>query len=97
MKKTDSQLIKREFEKRQSRQLVAIALALFAVLLCAVLYKRPGVFGVYSKSALFGAQVLCIASFTGFTSYNWRCPSCGGFLGADIHKRACKKCGARLR
>jgi len=87
----------REFEARQSRQFIAIAAALFLVMLCAVIYKRPDIFGEFSTTALFGAQALCIASFVGFTAQNWRCPSCGKYLGNDIIRRACKKCGARLR
>jgi Zn finger protein HypA/HybF involved in hydrogenase expression len=38
-----------------------------------------------------------IASFLVFTSLNWRCPACNKNLGADIHRRVCKKCGSRLR
>lgn len=87
----------REFHVRQNRQFIAIAAALFSVLFCAVLYKRPDLFGEFSKSTLYGLQAMIIASFIGFTSYNWICPSCGKYLGADINKRICKKCGARLR
>jgi hypothetical protein len=95
--KKDSKQVKREFLVRQGRQFVAIAITLFSVLFCAVVSKRPDLFGEYSKSTLFGAQAIIIASFIGFTSYNWICPSCGKYLGADINKSLCKKCGARLR
>jgi hypothetical protein len=97
MEKKDNKQIQRQFYLRQSRQLIAIAIALFLVCLSAVLYKRPVVFGEFSKAALFGAQVTSIAAFLAFTSFNWRCPSCGKSLGTDIHRRVCKKCGARLR
>lgn len=96
-KKKDHDPVKQEFHQRQTRQIIAIALAMFVVLLCAVLYKRPGVLGEYSKATLFGIQVLSIASFMGFTSYNWKCPACGKSLGTDINKRGCKKCKTRLR
>lgn len=95
--KKDTKQIMREFTARQSRQYVAMAISMFLVLLAAVLYKRPGVLGEFSKSSLFGLQALCIASFAGFTAYNWRCPSCGKFLGHDINRRACGSCKARLR
>ena len=95
--KKDPEQIMQEFHKRQSRQLVAIAITLFAILLCAVIYKRPDIFGEYSKSKLFGAQVVIIASYMVFTSVNWRCPSCEKYLGTDINRRICKKCGARLQ
>lgn len=81
---------------RQSRQIIVITIALFLVLLSAVLYKRP-LFGGLSKGMLFGMQIAAIAAFLGFTAFNWRCPSCGKSLGSDINRRVCGKCGARLR
>jgi membrane protein YdbS with pleckstrin-like domain len=95
--KKDPEKIMQEFRLRQSRQFIAIAITLFAILLCAVIYKRPDLFGEFSKSTLFGAQVVVIASYMVFTSVNWMCPSCGKYLGTDINKRICKKCGARLQ
>jgi hypothetical protein len=97
MESKDNKQIQRQFHLRQSRQLIAIAIALFLVLLSAVLYKRPVVFGEFSKATLFGAQVMSISAFLAFTALNWRCPSCGKSLGTDINRRVCKKCGARLR
>ncbi len=97
MQKKDSQQIMQEFHKRQTNQIIAIALAIFVVMLCAVMYKRPGVLGEYSKASLFAVQIVTIASFMVFTSYNWRCPACGKSLGTDINKRGCKKCRTRLR
>jgi hypothetical protein len=93
----DPQQILQEFRARQSRQFIAIAATLFGVLLCAVIYKRPDLFGEYSKGALFGAQAIVIASYIGFTAYNWTCPSCGKHLGTDINRKICKKCRARLQ
>ena len=95
-KKLPEQILK-EFKARQNNQFIAIAAALFAVLLCGVIYKRPDLFGEFSKSVLFGAQIVVIASFMVFTSYNWTCPSCGKYLGMDINKRICKKCRARMQ
>jgi hypothetical protein len=95
--KKDPQQIMQEFRIRQNRQFIAIAVTLFSVLLCAVIYKRPDLFGEYSKGSLFGAQAIIIASYMGYTSYNWICPSCGKHLGTDINRQICKKCGARLR
>jgi hypothetical protein len=97
MQKKDHEQIKQEFHKRQTRQIIAIAIAMFVVMLCAVLYKRPGVLGEYSKATLFGIQIVSIASFMVFTSVNWRCPACEKSLGTNIHKRGCKKCRTRLR
>jgi hypothetical protein len=96
MQKKDAQSIIKEFEIRQTRQIIAIAIALFCVLLCAVLYKKP-IFFEFSKSVLVGSQIVIIAGFFGFSVINWRCPACGKSLGSDIHKRGCKKCGVRLK
>jgi ribosomal protein S27AE len=95
--KKDPEKIMQEFRQRQSRQIIAIALTLFAMLLCAVIYKRPDIFGEFLKSTLFGAEIVIIASYVVFTSVNWMCPSCGKYLGSDINRRVCKKCGARLQ
>jgi ribosomal protein S27AE len=95
--KKDDKQIMQQYRVRQNRQFIAIAAALFAVLLCAVVYKRPDLFGVFSKGALFGSQVVIIGSYIGFTSQNWKCPSCGKYLGTDINRRICKKCGVQLR
>jgi len=96
MKKDPGQIM-REFTQRQNRQFIAIAATLFCVLGCAVIYKRPDLLGEFSKNALVGAQIVIIAAYIGFTSQNWKCPSCEKRLGADINRRTCKKCGARLQ
>jgi hypothetical protein len=94
--KKDDEKIRLQFHSRQTRQIIAITIALFLVLLSAVLYKRP-LFGELPKGALFGMQVITIAAFFAFTMLNWRCPSCKKSLGSDINKCVCEKCGARLK
>ncbi len=81
---------------RQSRQIIAITIALFLVLLSAVLYKRPLLVEL-SKGTLFGMQIVAIAAFWWFTTINWKCPSCNKSLGSNINKRVCGKCGTRLQ
>ncbi len=93
----DEKQIMRKFHQRQSRQILAMAVAMFLVLLCAVLYKRPDLVGTISKTTLFGVQAAVIILFIGFTIYNWRCPSCGKSLGNDVFRNVCKKCGVRLK
>ena len=85
------------FRALQSRQIIAIAVALFLVLLVAVLYKRPDLLGEFSKSELYGAQITIIASFIVYTALNWRCPSCRNYLGRNLHQVRCRKCGTRLQ
>ena len=97
MQKKDDKQTRQDFEVRQSRQILAIAITLFLVLLLAVIYKRPDRFGEFSKGTLFGLQVVIISAFIGFTALNWRCPSCKKYLGKDISKRICRHCKTRLR
>ncbi len=95
-KNQDRDRIKREFKARQNRQIIAIAAALFLVLLSAVVHKRVDLFGELPRIVLFGAQIAVIAVFLGFSAFNWRCPACRKFLGRDIHRQACGKCGTVL-
>ena len=97
MKNNDDKQIKRDFVKLQGRQIVAVAIALFMVILMAVVYKRNDLFGEYSSESLFAAQVIVISTFIGFTANNWKCPACKKYLGRDIHKRECRHCRTSLR
>jgi len=97
MQRYDDKQITRDFWMRQGRQLVAIAVALFLVLLMAVAHKRHDLFGEYSRNTLFTAQLVVIITFIVFTAFNWRCPSCKKYLGRDINKCVCRHCKARLR
>ncbi len=97
MKKKDSKDIMKDFEVRKSRQLIAIVLTIFIVLLCGVLYKRPVLYAHFPKEGLFGAQIVAIVAFASFSALNWRCPSCRKYLGGDVHRQTCKKCGVRLQ
>jgi hypothetical protein len=95
--KRDDNRIRQEYKSRQNRQIVAIAVAMFLMLLAAVLYKRPDLLGALSGRTLFGLQAVSIAAFLGFTAYNWRCPSCDKYRGGNVHRQRCGKCGARLQ
>ena len=94
--KKDRKQVMQAYRARQSRQIIAITIALIAVSLPAVLYKRPDLVGEVSKSGLFAAQVAAIAAFLGFTTFNWRCPSCTKYLGHDIHRSRCARCGEKF-
>ncbi|UCH81324.1 MAG: hypothetical protein JSW20_01610 [Nitrospiraceae bacterium] len=97
MQEKDVNQIKREFWQRQGRQILAIAVALFLIILMAVVYKRQDLFGEYSKNTLVSAQLAVITAFICFTVFNWRCPACKKYLGKDIHKHLCRHCKTRLR
>lgn len=97
MQKRDNNQIMQDFRLRQSRQLLAMALTLFLLLFLVLIYKRTDIFGEFSKNNIFASQIILIAVFIGFSVFNWRCPSCSKYLGSDINRRICKKCGIRLR
>ena len=97
MQKKDDSQIKNEFRLRKSRQIRAIAAAVLLIVFLAVIYNRPGPFGNLSKNTISAIQVIVIAAFIGFTRSNWRCPSCNKYLGQDISKHGCRKCGTRLQ
>jgi DMSO reductase anchor subunit len=95
--KRDDRQIMRDFAVLRVRQLFAIAVTLFLLLFLALLHKRPDLFGEFSKNSLVAGQIVLIAAFIGFSAFNWRCPSCKRYLGTDINRRMCTRCGARLR
>lgn len=97
MAKRDDKEIIKEYRARQSRQIIAIAAAIFLVMLGAVLHKRPDLIGPIPQSVIFGLQAITIAGFLGYTFVSWRCPACGKRLGSNINRSLCGKCGARLQ
>lgn len=97
MPKKDNRQIMGNFEVRRRRQLLAIGTALFLMFFLAAIYKLPAILGEFSKNTIFGAQVIVIATFIGFTGYNWICPACHRYLGNDIGLSGCRKCGSRLK
>jgi hypothetical protein len=96
VKKQNKQIV-HDFTLRRKRQIIAIWAALSLVLFFAVLYKFPAIFGEFSRTAVFGAQVMIIAAFIGFSSANWKCPSCNKHIGNDINRSRCGKCGVRFK
>jgi hypothetical protein len=96
MKKDNKQII-RDFRLRQTRQLFAIGVTLLLLVCMTLLYKRPDLFGEFSRNTISAVQIILIAVFIGFSTFNWRCPSCKKYLGKDINRRICRKCGVRLR
>jgi hypothetical protein len=97
MQSWDDKKIIHEFRLRQGRQFLAIAVTLLLVLFLTLLYKRPDIFGEFSKDVISTTQIVLIAVFIGFSALNWRCPSCKKYLGNNIGRQRCRKCGARLQ
>jgi len=97
VQKNENNQIMPAFRLRQSRQLLAMALTMFLLLFLVLVYKRTDIFGEFSKNNIIALQIILIGVFIGFSAINWRCPSCNKYLGGDINKRICKKCGIRLQ
>jgi len=97
MQERDSKKIMRDFRLRLSRQFLAIATTLVLLLFLALLHKHPDLLGNFTKNTIFAAQIVLIATFVGFSAFNWRCPLCKKYLGKDISRSICRHCGTRLR
>ncbi|MBF0506109.1 MAG: hypothetical protein HQL09_04675 [Nitrospirae bacterium] len=97
MEKKDNKESMRVFNLRRDRELLAIAVTLCLLLFLALLHRRPDLLGTFSKNSIVGAQIMSLSAFIGFSVFNWRCPSCNKYLGPDINRRICNKCGTRLR
>jgi len=97
MQKWDDKKIIHEFRIRQGRQYLAISVTLLLVILLTVIYKRPDLFGEFSREIISITQIVLIAAFIGFSSFNWRCPSCKKYLGNNIGRQRCRQCGTRLQ
>jgi hypothetical protein len=97
MQERDNKRIMRDFGLRKSRQLLAIAATLVLLLFLVLLHKHPDLIGEFSKNTIIAAQIVLIAAFICFSAFNWRCPSCKKYLGSNISRHICKKCGTRLR
>lgn len=93
--KKDQQIFE-EFRVKKNRQYLAIAITLLLLVLCILVYKRSDIFGQVSKNTIFSAQIIIIALFIVFSIINWRCPHCNRYLGHDIGRRRCNKCGKKL-
>jgi SNF family Na+-dependent transporter len=88
----------RKFAKVRGRQLLGVTVAIWSVVILAVLSRRPDLFGYIDKVRASFLQVLVILAFVCFSAWNWRCPSCNRYLGAGLTKeRGCRKCGVKLR
>jgi len=97
MQKRDDKKIIQEFRQRQNRQFLAISVTLLLLIFLTLIYKRPDLFGEFSKEIISITQIVLIAAFIGFSGFNWRCPSCKKYLGHNIGRQRCKQCGTRLQ
>jgi hypothetical protein len=97
VQKRDDKKIIQEFRLRQNRQFLAISITLLLLIFLTLIYKRPDLFGEFSREIISITQLVLIAAFIGFSVFNWRCPSCKKYLGHNIGRQRCKQCGTRLQ
>jgi len=85
---------KKEYAEKRRRQ--TASLIPVGVLGATAALGGGGLLGLSEQTFLVivGAVIL---SFFGFSLLNWRCPSCGAYLGQRLNPRECKACGTVLR
>ncbi len=90
--------IKQEYKKRRTRQLL-IGIPLFPIAFSMGLLRRSDtvLFEGIPNSTLSMVGLIVILAALAFSFYNWRCPSCKGYLGRGFNPRHCHKCGCELR
>jgi hypothetical protein len=85
------------FRLRRTLQLCAIATVTLLLVLLAYISDKVLIFGHLQKDMIFSGQFFVILTFLVFSALNWRCPACGRYLGSNIDRRRCRRCGTRLR
>jgi hypothetical protein len=85
---------KREYAVRRRRQ--TVSLIPIGGLAAATVMGGGGMLGLSDQAFLVVVGVV-ILGFFGFSLVNWRCPSCGAYLGQRLNPRECNACGANLR
>jgi hypothetical protein len=90
---------KTAFKQRRLRQILVslpTVLAIASLLLASdnpSLLQRTGI----PPGLLVPGMVGLFVAVAAFSLWNWRCPSCHGYLGKGINPAFCSKCGASLR
>jgi hypothetical protein len=95
VRKEEEESIRRQYKARRDRQLLAISFAVILLLFLTLIYRRPDLLGEMRKDAIVSGQVFVIVGFFVYSFLNWRCPSCGRYMGNDIFRRTCKRCRCR--
>lgn len=96
---TDHQ--KRQVERYRDEYAVRRRRQAFAVIPVALL----GLAGAVSGGTFFGmgqdgvmaAVGVVVLGLFGFSLVNWRCPSCGAYLGQRLNPKRCRSCGVEFR
>ena len=89
---------KESFARKQKRQIVVV-FPVLAAFVAVILGQEPGSRSIYGIPVVAWVPifaVLIVAALI-FSSRNWRCPACDGYLGRGFHPTFCPKCGVQLR
>jgi heme A synthase len=97
MRNTDFELIRKQFWMRQLRQFIACLVVISLLFLIGYFYKYTDLLGEQSRYLASALFTIVIAAFIGFSAVNWRCPVCGKYLGPNINRTFCRKCGTKLQ
>jgi hypothetical protein len=89
---------KESFARKQKRQLV-VAFPVLAAFVAVILGQEPGSHSIYGLPVVAWVPIfaILIVAVLIFSSRNWRCPACDGYLGRGFHPTFCPKCGVQLR
>ncbi len=85
-----------EFQKRKMRQIVAAVPAVLVIILLVVTGETGSVAGI-PGFILAPVGIAILLAVTGFSLFNWRCPSCNKYLGKKINPHFCARCGVQLQ
>lgn len=88
--------LRADFARRRLRQILLIVPMVLAIIALRVTDDGATPFGIPPGVLLTGACVIILGTLA-FSIWNWRCPSCDGYLGKTINPRFCQKCGFQLR
>lgn len=90
--------LREEFARRRMRQIILVIPVLIGMAAMFWLEKNPQTsIGGLDPSVLAIGFFVLVAGAIGFSLFNWRCPSCNGYLGKAINPKFCSKCGFNLR
>lgn len=85
---------KKEYADRRRRQ--TVSLIPIGGVAAATAMGGGGALGLSDQAFLTVVGVVILGFFV-FSLVNWRCPSCGAYLGQRLNPRECNACGATLR
>ncbi len=85
-----------EFKKRRLRQLL-VGIPLLPAMIFLLLTTERGTKMQSADTPLVAALAALVFGALIFSFWNWRCPSCGKYLGKAINPKFCNKCGTKLQ